>query len=177
MSELLIELLSEEIPARMQTRAAKDFERQVNDRLLAAGFMPEGVKAFAGPRRLTVVATGLPAQQPDRREEKKGPRVGAPEKAVEGFLRSAGLASLDACETREDKKGAFYVAVIEQEGRPTSELIADFVPDIVKRFPWPKSMRWGAASDADTSLKWVRPLKSVLCVFDGEQVPFTIDGI
>jgi len=156
----------------MQVRAAAALERSVNKALMDAGFMPEGVKGFAGARRLTVVATGLPARQPDRREEKKGPRVGAPERAVEGFLKSAGLSSLDQCEQREDKKGAFYVAVIDQKGRDTSELIASFMPEIISGFSWSKSMRWG-----DNDLRWVRPLHSVLCVFDSEIVDFEIDGI
>lgn len=177
MPDLLLELFSEEIPARMQVKAARDLERAVNDRLLAAGFMPEGVKGFATPRRLTVVATGLPGRQPDRREEKKGPRVGAPERAVEGFLKSAGLSSLDECEQREDKKGAYYVAVIDRKGRDTGELIAEFAPEIVREFSWPKSMRWGEASAGDGALRWVRPLHRVLCAFDGEVVGFEIDGI
>ncbi|MFC2951957.1 glycine--tRNA ligase subunit beta [Marinicaulis aureus] len=172
MSELLLELFSEEIPARMQGRAAADLEKAVNKALMDAGFMPEGVKGFAGPRRLTVVAAGVPARQPDRREEKKGPRVGAPDKAIEGFLKSAGLSSLDQCEQREDKKGAYWVAVIDQKGRDTADLIAEFVPEIVRGFSWPKSMRWG-----DGDLRWVRPLHAVLCVFDGEVVNFEIDGI
>ena len=156
----------------MQSRAAGELERAVNKALIDAGFMPEGVKGFATPRRLTVVAAGLPARQPDRREEKKGPRVGAPEKAVEGFLKSAGLSSLDECEKREDKKGEFYVAVIDQKGRETSQLIADFVPEIIRGFSWPKSMRWG-----DGELKWVRPLHKLLCVFDSEIVSFEVGGI
>ena len=119
MPDLLLELFSEEIPARMQERATKDLERLVNDRLLGEGYMPEGVKAFATPRRLTLVATGLPLSQDDKREERKGPRVGAPEKAVNGFLRSAGLDSLDQCETRSDTKGDYYVAIVERKGRPT----------------------------------------------------------
>ncbi|HPE29697.1 MAG TPA: glycine--tRNA ligase subunit beta [Parvularculaceae bacterium] len=172
MPELLLEIFSEEIPARMQGKAAADLERLVNERLLAAGFMPEGVKAFATPRRLALVAAGLPGRQPDRKEEKKGPRVGAPEKAVEGFLKSAGLASLDQCEIRDDKKGQYYVAVVEQAGRNTAAVIAEFVPEIIRAFPWPKSMRWG-----DGELRWVRPLKSILCCFDGEIVHFDIDGI
>ena len=172
MSELLLELFSEEIPARMQGRAAADLEKAVNKALMDAGFMPEGVKGFAGPRRLTVAAAGLPARQPDRREEKKGPRVGAPDKAVEGFLKSAGLTSLDQCEQREDKKGAYWVAVIDQKGRDTADLIAEFVPEIIRGFSWPKSMRWG-----DGELRWVRPLHSILCVFDGEVVPFEIGGV
>ncbi len=172
MADLLLELFSEEIPARMQIRAARELERSVNKALLDAGFMPEGVKAFATPRRLVLAATGLPARQPDRREEKKGPRVGAPEKAVAGFLKSAGLTSLDDCEQRKDKKGSFYVAVIDQKGKDTSDLIAAFVPEIVRGFSWPKSMRWG-----DGTLRWVRPLHSVLCAFNGEIVDFDIDGI
>lgn len=177
MPDLLLELLSEEIPARMQKRAAVNLEKSVNSALLDAGFMPEAVKAFAGPRRLTVVATGLPARQADRREEKKGPRVGAPDKAIEGFLRAAGLTSIDECEVREDKKGSFYVAVLDRKGRSTCELVADFVPEIVRTFAWPKSMRWGAASADEGALKWVRPLTSILCTFDGDIVPFHVDGI
>ncbi|MEO1137633.1 MAG: glycine--tRNA ligase subunit beta, partial [Pseudomonadota bacterium] len=172
MPELLLELFSEEIPARMQARAAGELERAVNKALLDAGFMPDGVKAFSGPRRVTLVATGLPARQPDRREEKKGPRVGAPEKAVQGFLKSAGLASLDECEQREDKKGAYYVAVIDRQGRETADLIATFVPEIVRGFSWPKSMRWG-----DGDMRWVRPLHGVLCAFDGEVVSFEIEDL
>ncbi|MGF1543840.1 MAG: glycine--tRNA ligase subunit beta [Parvularculaceae bacterium] len=172
MSELLLEFFSEEIPARMQNAAARALERAVNERLLDAGYLPEGVKAFAGPRRLTLVAAGLPARQPDRREEKKGPRVGAPAKAIEGFLKSAGLDDLSACETREDKKGAYYVAVVEREGRPTAALIAEFAVDVARGFSWPKSMRWG-----DGELRWVRPLRSVLCAYDGDVVDFEIDGL
>ncbi|MEM1192235.1 MAG: glycine--tRNA ligase subunit beta [Pseudomonadota bacterium] len=171
MAEFLLELFSEEIPARMQRRAANDLERLVNQHLLDAGFMPEGVKAFATPRRLTVVATGLPAAQADVREERKGPRVGAPEKAVQGFLRGAGLDSLDACETRTDKKGDFYVAVVEKKGQPTVDILAQMVTAIVSDFPWQKSMRWGSGT-----LKWVRPLRSILCTFDHEIVPLSVHG-
>ena len=172
MPDLLLELYSEEIPARMQSRAAAALERALNQRLLDAGLTPEGVKAFATPMRLAATANGLPARQPDRREERKGPRVGAPEKAIEGFLKSAGLSSLEACEQREDKKGAYYVAVIDKKGRETSEIIAEAVPEIVRGFPWPKSMRWG-----DKDLRWVRPLHSILCAFNGEVVPFEIEGV
>ncbi len=172
MPDLLLELFSEEIPARMQSRAAADLARAVNKALLDAGFMPENVRSFAGPRRLVCVAGGLPARQPDRREEKKGPRVGAPEKAVEGFLKSAGLSSLDQCETRSDKKGEYYVAVIEQKGRDTAAVIAEFVPEIIRGFSWPKSMRW---SDGD--LRWVRPLHRILCVFNDEPVAFDVGGV
>ena len=172
MPELLIELASEEIPARMQARAALDLERLVNQQLIDAGFLTESVKAFATPRRLTLVVAGLPAQQPDRKEEKKGPRVGAPEKALEGFLKSAGLASVDACEIREDKKGAYYVAQTETKGRATADIVAAFMPELIGSFPWPKSMRWG-----DGELRWVRPLTSILTVFNDEVVPFSVDGI
>jgi glycyl-tRNA synthetase beta chain len=172
MPEFLLEILSEEIPARMQARAAHDLERRVSDALLAAGLMPEGVKAFATPRRLALVAAGLPLRQPDRKEEKKGPRVGAPEKAVEGFLKSAGVASLDQCEIREDKKGAYYVALVGEKGRDTAAVIAAAIPDIVRGFPWPKAMRWG-----DGDLRWVRPIRSILACFDGEVVALAIDGI
>ncbi len=172
MPDLLLELFSEEIPARMQKKAALDLERMMNERLLAAGFMPDGVKAFAGPRRLALIATGLPARQPDRMEEKKGPRVGAPEKAALGFLKSAGLSSLDQCEIASDKKGDYYVAKTLEKGRDTAAVIAEAVSDIVRNFPWPKSMRWG-----DGDLRWVRPLKSVLCCFNDEIVDFAIDGV
>jgi glycyl-tRNA synthetase beta chain len=172
MPELLLEIFSEEIPARMQARAAADLERLVNERLLAAGCLPEGVKAFATPRRLALVASGLPIRQPDRKEEKKGPRVGAPAQAVEGFLKSAGLASLDHCEVREDKKGAYYVATIAEKGRDMAAVVAEFAPEIIRSFPWPKSMRWGAGE-----LKWVRPIHSILCAFDNEIVPFAVDGL
>jgi glycyl-tRNA synthetase beta chain len=172
MPDLLLELFSEEIPARMQARAADDLARMMNERLLAAGFLPEGVKAFAGPRRLTLLATGLPVRQADRKEEKKGPRVGAAQGAIDGFLKSAGLSSLDQCAIEEDKKGRYYVARIDRPGRATADLIAEAVPEIVRDFPWPKSMRWG-----DGDLTWVRPLKSALCCFDNEIVPFEIGGV
>jgi glycyl-tRNA synthetase beta chain len=172
MPDLLLELLSEEIPARMQARAADDLQRLMNERLLAAGFLPEGVKAFAGPRRLTLLVTGLPLRQADRKEEKKGPRVGAPQAAVDGFLKSAGISSLDQCAIEEDKKGQYYVARLDRPGRATAEIIAESLPAIIKDFPWPKSMRWGAGD-----LAWVRPLQSVLCCFDNEIVLFEIDGL
>ncbi|MGV6819713.1 MAG: glycine--tRNA ligase subunit beta [Parvularcula sp.] len=172
MPELLLELFSEEIPARLQARASADLERKMADRLKASGFDRFQTKSFATPRRLTLAVTDLPALQPDRHEEKKGPRVGAPEKAVAGFLKSAGLKSLDDAETRTDKKGDYYVAVINEQGRPTSDLIAEAVPDIINDFPWPKSMRWGSGR-----LRWTRPLHRILCAFNGEVVPFEVDGI
>lgn len=171
MADLLLELFSEEIPARMQKRASEDLQKLVTDALAKEDMFGEGAKAFATPRRLTLVITGLPARQQDRKEERKGPRVGAPEKAMEGFLKSTGL-TLDQCETREDKKGEYYVAVIDKPGRGTDELIAEIVPDVIRNFPWPKSMRWGSGS-----LRWVRPLHSIVCTLDGEVVPFNVDGI
>ncbi|WP_306250879.1 glycine--tRNA ligase subunit beta [Parvularcula sp. IMCC14364] len=172
MPDLLLEIFSEEIPARMQSRAATDLQKLVQDALFGAGFMPEGAKAFATPRRLSLVVTGLPGAQPDRKEEKKGPRVGAPDKAVAGFLKSAGLYSLNQCEKRADKKGEFYVAVIDEKGKPTASVIAGFLPELIRKFPWQKSMRWG-----DGDLRWVRPMHSILCTFDSEIVPFEVEGI
>jgi glycyl-tRNA synthetase beta chain len=172
MAELLLELFSEEIPARMQTRASGDLARLLGDMLKEAGLSFDQVRSFATPRRLTVVVDGLPARSPDVSEEKKGPRVGAPDAAIQGFLKSAGLTSLDQAEIRADKKGDFYVAVIERPGRATAEMVATIVPAIVAAFPWPKSMRWG-----NGRLRWVRPLHSVLCLLDGNLVPFEIDGI
>ncbi|MAN64155.1 MAG: glycine--tRNA ligase subunit beta [Parvibaculum sp.] len=171
MADLLLELFSEEIPARMQKRASEDLQKLVTDALAKEEVFGEGARAFATPRRLTLAISGLPVRQQDRKEERKGPRVGAPEKAMEGFLKSTGL-TLEQCETREDKKGEYYVAVIEKTGRGTDELIAEIVPDVIRNFPWPKSMRWGTGT-----LRWVRPLHSIVCTLDGEVVPFEIDGI
>jgi glycyl-tRNA synthetase beta chain len=167
MPQLLLELFSEEIPARMQAQAARDLERMARERLAEAGFLPEGVKAFAGPRRLTLVADGLAPVQSDKHEERKGPRANAPDQAIEGFLRSTGL-------TRDqltERDGVLY-AHIHKAGRPTPQIVAEMVEQIVRGFPWPKSMKW-----ATGSLRWVRPLQRILCVFDGEIVPFAIDGI
>jgi glycyl-tRNA synthetase beta chain len=172
MAELLLELFSEEIPARMQTRAREDLVRLLGARLGEAGLEFKDIKTFATPRRLTAVVDGLPARSPDRREEKKGPRVDAPEAAINGFLKSAGLRSVAQAEKREDKKGAYYVALMEKKGRPTAAVVAEIVPEIVKTFPWPKSMRWGSGK-----LRWVRPLHSMLCLLDGKVVTFEVDGI
>ncbi|MBC8013370.1 MAG: glycine--tRNA ligase subunit beta, partial [Methyloceanibacter sp.] len=172
MSELLLELFSEEIPARMQTRAREGLARLLGNALAGAGLEYKDIKTFATPRRLTAVVEGLPARSPDVREEKKGPRVDAPDAAIKGFLKSAGLSSVDQAEQRDDKKGAYYVALIEKRGRATVEVIAGIVPEIVKSFPWPKSMRWGSGR-----LRWVRPLHSILCLFDGKLVDFEIDGV
>ncbi len=182
MPDLLLELFSEEIPARMQWRAADDLRKLVTDALVDAGLTYEGAKAFATPRRLALTVHGLPARSPDQREERKGPRVGAPDKAIEGFLRGAGLTSIEQAKVQQDKKGDIYVAVIEKPGRPAPEVIAEFMPAIVRSFPWPKSMRWGESSAVAGSLSWVRPLHSILCVFgpetsDTEVVPFAVDGL
>ncbi len=172
MAELLLELFSEEIPSRMQTRARADLARLLGAALVGAGLEYKELKTFATPRRLVAVVEGLPARSPAVREEKKGPRVDAPEAAIAGFLKSAGLASIDEARRREDKKGAFYVALIEKRGRPTADVVAGIVPEIVQNFPWPKSMRWGSGK-----LRWVRPLHSILCLLDGKVVPFEVDGI
>ncbi|GJE27278.1 glycine--tRNA ligase subunit beta [Methylobacterium organophilum] len=183
MPDLLLELLSEEIPARMQRRAAEDLKKLVTDALVERGFLYEGAKAFATPRRLALHVAGLPARGEAVREERRGPRVGAPEAAVQGFLKSAGLDSLDQATTVTDpKKGEFYLAVIERPGRETLDVLAEILPGIVKSFPWPKSMRWGAASAQPGALRWVRPLQSIVATFGPETetpevVPFSVDGI
>ena len=172
MAELLLELFSEEIPARMQARAREDLARLLGNALGEAGLEFNEIKTFATPRRLTTVVEGLPARSPDIREERKGPRIDAPDAAIKGFLKSTGLASADQAERRDDKKGAYYVALLERPGRATAEVIADIMPELVKSFPWPKSMRWGIGR-----LRWVRPLQSIICLLDGKVVPFEVDGI
>lgn len=174
MSELLFEIFCEEIPARMQPRAEADLEKLLGDKLKAAGLAWSSLTTFAGPRRLGLVIEGLPVKTEDVREERKGPRVGAPDKAVEGFLRGAGVASLDQCEKREDKKGEFWVAIIEKPGRTTSDVIAEAIPEVMKAFPWPKSMKFG---EGEKTQRWVRPLQRLLCLFDGEVVDFEVFGI
>ncbi|WP_323762182.1 glycine--tRNA ligase subunit beta [Maricaulis sp.] len=174
MSELLFEIFCEEIPARMQPRAEADLEKLLGDRLKAAGLGWTSLKTFAGARRLGLVIDGLPVKTADVSEERKGPRVGAPDKAVEGFLRGAGVASLDQCEKREDKKGEFWVARIEKPGRATTEVIAEAIPDMMKAFPWPKSMKFGEGEKAQ---RWVRPIQRLVCVFDGDVVPVDVFGI
>ena len=167
MPQLLLEIFSEEIPARMQQGAARDLERMASERLKAAGLTWDAVTTFAGPRRLTLVVDGLPAATPDREEEVKGPKASAPEQALEGFLRKTGL-------TRDqlvDRDGVLF-AVISSKGQSTAALIPGMVDQIIRAFPWPKSMRWG-----DATLRWVRPIKRIVCLFDGAVVPFTIaDG-
>jgi glycyl-tRNA synthetase beta chain len=167
MPQLLLELLSEEIPARMQAQAARDLERMARDALAKEGFLPEALKSFAGPRRLTLVVEGLPPAQAERHEERKGPRVGAPDQAIEGFLRSAGIAREQLIE-----RDGVYFAHLHRPGRPTPEIVAEIVEAVVRAFPWPKSMISGTSK-----LRWVRPLKRIHCVFDGEVVPFEIEGI
>ncbi|MGJ0395832.1 MAG: glycine--tRNA ligase subunit beta [Methylocystis sp.] len=183
MSDLLFELFSEEIPARMQRQAADDLKRLVTNALVERGLTYEGAAAYVTPRRLALQVVGLPSRQPDLREERKGPRVGAPEAAIAGFLKSAGLASLDQARIEKDKKGAeFYLAVVERAGAQTIDVLAEILPPIIKSFPWPKSMRWGAASERSDSLRWVRPLHSIVASFGPETetpdvVDFEVDGI
>ena len=182
MPDLLLELFSEEIPARMQARAAEDLRKLVTGRLVNAGLVYEGAKAFVTPRRLALAVQGIPVRQPDVKEEKKGPRVGAPEAAIQGFLRAAGLRSIGEAEIKPDKKGDFYVAVVDRPGRPAIEVIGEIVPDVVKSFPWPKSMRWGEQSARPGALGWIRPLHSIVATFgpeteEPEILSFEIDGI
>nr|WP_264212765.1 glycine--tRNA ligase subunit beta [Leisingera thetidis] len=175
MPDLLIELFSEEIPARMQARAAEDLKKRVTDGLVEAGLTYAGAAALSTPRRLTLAVDGLLGESPTLREERKGPKVGAPDKAIEGFLRGAGL-SRDQLEERDTPKGAVYFAMIEKPGRAAAEIIAEVLEDCIRNFPWPKSMRWGAGS-----LRWVRPLHSILCILSDEAgasvVDLDIDGI
>jgi glycyl-tRNA synthetase beta chain len=183
MPDLLLEFFSEEIPARMQARAAEDLKKLVTDRLVGAGLTYEGATAFATPRRLALAVAGIPVRQPDVKEERKGPRVDANEKAIAGFLKAAGLASVEQAKVEKDpKKGDFYVAVIEKAGRPAIEVIGEIVPDVAKSFPWPKAMRWGEASAHPGALNWVRPLHSIVAMFGPETeepdvVKFDVGGI
>src|SRR5690242_2902189 len=174
MADLLLELLSEEIPARMQAQAARDLERIVVGALSDRGLLFEGAKSFAGPRRLTLALSGLPPRQHDVSEERKGPRVDAPAKAIDGFLRSAGVA-LEQCERRNDGKGEFYLAVIHRKGRATADVLAEVLPDCLAKLPWAKSMRW--PQPTNTPVRWVRPLHSILCTLDGEVVPLAFAGV
>ena len=176
MPDLLIELFSEEIPARMQGKAAEDLKKLVTNAMVDAGLTYAGAAAFSTPRRLTLALEGVLAESPTVREERKGPKVGAPEKAIEGFLRGAGL-TMDQLEERDTPKGAVYFATIEKPGRPAAAIIAEALEGAIRNFPWPKSMRWGAGS-----LRWVRPLHSILCILtneagEAEVVDLDIDGI
>ena len=177
MPDLLLEFLSEEIPARMQARAADDLRKMVTDRLVAAGLTYEGAKAFATPRRLALSVHGVPARSPDVKDERKGPKVGAPEQAIAGFVKAAGLKSIADAKVQQDKKGDFYVAVIDKPGRNAIAVIGEMLPEVVRTFPWPKSMRWGSGK-----LNWVRPLHSIVATFGPETeepdiVPFSVDGL
>jgi glycyl-tRNA synthetase beta chain len=173
MSELLLELFSEEIPARMQAQASADLKRLVLEGLKASGLAPKSAEAYATPRRLVLHLTGLAQKSADVMEERKGPRVGAPEQAIQGFLRGAGLKSVeDATVVEDGKKGSYYLARIGKPGRVTSAILAEVVPDCVAKFPWQKSMRWGTGTT-----RWVRPLQSIVCLFDGKVVAFEIEGV
>jgi glycyl-tRNA synthetase beta chain len=178
MPELLLELFSEEIPARFQRRAAEDLKKAVTNGLVEAGLIYEGAKAFVTPRRLALTVTGLPARSADTREEKKGPKVGAPQQAIDGFLRSAGLASIDQAKIESDpKKGDFYVAVVEKKGVEATEILSALLSRTIAEFPWPKSMRWGAGR-----MQWVRPLRAITATFGTENdepmvIDFKADGL
>jgi glycyl-tRNA synthetase beta chain len=183
MPDLLLELFSEEIPARMQAKAADDLRRMVTDKLVAEGLVYEGAKAFATPRRLALTVHGIPQRQADLKDERKGPRVGGPEAAIAGFLKATGLASIEEAQIQRDpKKGDFYIALIEKPGRATIDVLAEILPVIVRTFPWPKSMRWGARSAKSGSLSWVRPLHAITATFgleteEPDVVKFNVDGI
>ena len=183
MPDLLLELFSEEIPARMQAKAADDLRRMVTDKLVAEGLVYEGAKAFATPRRLALTVHGIPARQSDLKEERRGPRVGGPDAAIQGFLKATGLAKIEDAKIQTDpKKGDFYIALIEKPGRATIDVLAEILPVIIRTFPWPKSMRWGERSAKSGSLSWVRPLHSIIATFGPETeepdvVKFSVDGI
>ena len=173
MADLILELFSEEIPARMQAKAESDLGTALEKALGEAGLNWSKLETASGPRRLTVFMDGLTERSADVKEERKGPKVGAPDKAVEGFLRGAGLSDISQAEVRSDpKRGDFYVAVIETPGRDATDIIAEAVPAIIRGFHWPKSMRWGTGD-----LRWVRPLQRIVCVLDGKVVPFEVDDI
>ncbi|MGL5164961.1 MAG: glycine--tRNA ligase subunit beta [Afipia sp.] len=182
MPELLLELFSEEIPARMQAKAAEDLRRMVTDKLVAEGLVYEGAKAFVTPRRLALTVHGIPVRQPDLKQERKGPKMGAPDAAVQGFLKATGLKSLDEAKIQRDPKGDFYIALIEKPGRPAIDVIAEMIPLIIRTFPWPKQMRWGERSAKPGALTWVRPLHSIIATFgpeteEPEVVKFDVAGI
>src|ERR1700761_986764 len=164
MAEFLLELLSEEIPARMQARATADLAQMIGEGLSKQGLVFKAPQTFVTPRRLALVIEDLPEATPDISEERRGPRVGSPEQALDGFLKGAGV-TLDQCEQRDTGKGIFYFAVIAKAGRPTAEVLEEVIPAVLATFPWPKSMRWGSGR-----IRWVRPLQSIICLFDGKPV-------
>jgi glycyl-tRNA synthetase beta chain len=171
-SELLLELLSEEIPARMQPRAIEGLTGLLHDKLAAAQIPAESIRGYVTPRRLTVVAEGILAAQPDRTEERRGPRVGAPQPAIDGFLRSSGLAAVTECEIRATDRGEFYFAVVNRPGRPAREVLPELIHGAMAELPWPKSMRYPASD-----LRWIRPLISILCLFEGEVLALPVGGV
>jgi len=182
MPDLLLELFSEEIPARMQAKAADDLRRMVTDRLVAEGLVYDGARAFATPRRLALTVVGIPVRQPDLKAERRGPRVGGPDAAIQGFLKASGLASIDQAKIERDAKGEFYIALIESKGRQTIDVLADMLPVVIRSFPWPKSMRWGARSTKPGALSWVRPLRAIIATFgleteEPDVVQFSVDSI
>src|SRR6476646_10038559 len=183
MPDLLLELFAEEIPARMQAKAADELRRMVTDKLVAEGLVYDGAKAFATPRRLALTVHGIPVRQSDLKEERRGPRVGGPDAAIQGFLKATGLARIEDAKIQTDpKKGDFYIALIEKPGRATIDVLAEILPVIIRTFPWPKSMRWGARSAKSGALSWVRPLHSIIATFgpeteEPEIVKFSVDGI
>lgn len=182
MPDLLLELFSEEIPARMQAKAAEDLRRMVTDKLVDAGLVYEGAKAFATPRRLALTVHGIPARQPDLKQERKGPRVGGAEAAIAGFLKATGLNSIDEAKIQRDPKGDFYIALTEKPGKPAIDVLAEILPMVVRTFPWPKQMRWGEASIKSSALTWVRPLHSIVATFgieteEPEIVKFDLPGV
>lgn len=178
MPELLLELFSEEIPARHQRRAAENLKKLVTDALVERGLLYEGAVSYATPRRLTLSVVGVPAASAATKTERKGPRTDAPEKAIEGFLRAAGLTSVDQATVQNDpKKGDFYVAITEKPGEKTTDIVADIVPKLIEKFPWPKSMRWGSGK-----LTWIRPLRAITATFavegdETETINFEVDGV
>jgi glycyl-tRNA synthetase beta chain len=172
MGELLLELLSEEIPARMQRRAIDDLTALIRDKFAAAEVPPQTLRGYVTPRRLAVIADGIPERQPDRSEERRGPRVGAPQQALDGFLRAAGLQSIGECEIRDTGRGEFYFAILQQKGRAAAEILPELLRAAIGELPWPKSMRYPASS-----MRWVRPLISVVCLFDGNILSLPLDQI
>jgi glycyl-tRNA synthetase beta chain len=172
MAELLLELLSEEIPARLQRHAIEDLTGLILEKLAAAEIPAGGIRGYVTPRRLAVIAEGIPTTQPDRVEERRGPRVGAPQPAIDGFLRSLGFAAIDECEIRDTGRGEFHFAVIKRPGRPSAAVLSELIKAAMAELPWPKSMRYPASD-----LRWVRPLTSVLCLFDGKVVPLLLDRV
>src|SRR5580658_9805944 len=182
MPDLLLELFSEEIPARMQAKAADDLRRMVTDKLVAEGLVYEGARALVTPRRLALTVHGVPARQADLKDERKGPRVGGPDAAIAGFLKATGLSSIEEAQIQRDpKKGDFYIALIERPGKATIDVLAEILPVIIRTFPWPKSMRWGERSARSGALSWVRPLHAITATFgleteEPDVVKFAIDG-